>query len=148
MKRTLSEQPLAELIREISSRNFSGTLRLQHERAQVAVYFESGRLVFAASNLRAVRLQEYLRKLGLVSEKQLARLGKDLSDLDLASALCAEGVVARQQIDQMLGILVADVLRVALLWTIGTWDFEERARVGNSVEIVLDINNLLREAGQ
>src|SRR6266446_3359011 len=148
MKGTLSDQPLAELIREISSRNFSGTLRLEHERAQAAIYFESGRLIFAASNLRSLRLEEYLRKLGLVSAKELAPLGKDLSDLDMASALCTEGLVARQQIDEMLGILVADVLRVTLLWTTGVWDFDERARLGNPVEIVLDINNLLREAGQ
>jgi len=148
MKGTLSDQPLAELIREISARNFSGTLRLEHERAQVAVYFENGRLIFAASNLRSLRLQEYLRKLALISEKELARLGKDLSDLDLASALRTEGLVGRQQIEQIFGILVADVLRVALLWTIGTWDFDERARLSNPVEIVLDINNLLREAGQ
>jgi len=148
MKGTLSDQPLAELIREISSRNFSGTLRLEHERAQAAIYFESGRLIFAASNLRSLRLEEYLRKLGLVSAKELAPLGKDLSDLDMASALCTEGLVARQQIDEMLGILVADVLRVTLLWTTGAWDFDERARLGNPVEIVLDINNLLREAGQ
>src|SRR6202171_4191809 len=148
MKGTLSEQPLAELIREISSRSFSGTLRLEHERAQVAVYFESGRLIFAASNLRALRLEQYLRKLTLVSEKQLAQFGKDLSDIDLASAVCTEGLVARQQIDQILGILVADVLRVALLWTIGTWDFNERERLGSPVQIVLDIYTLIREAGQ
>ena len=60
MKGTLSDQPLAELIREISSRNFSGTLRLEYDRAQAAIYFESGRVIFAASNIRSLRLAEYL----------------------------------------------------------------------------------------
>jgi curved DNA-binding protein CbpA len=148
MKGTLSEQPLAELIREISSRNFSGTLRLERERAQAAVYFESGRVIFAASNVRSLRLQQYLRKHALVSEKDLAGLGNNLSDLDLAAAVCTAGLVRREQIDPLLAIMVADVLRVVLLWTIGSWDFDERARLGYPIEVTVDVNSLLREAGQ
>ena len=41
MKGTLTDQPLAELIREIVSKGFSGTLRLEHDRVQTAVYFEA-----------------------------------------------------------------------------------------------------------
>lgn len=147
MKGTLSEQPLAELIREIFSRNFSGTLRLEYDRAQAAVYFESGRLIFAASNIRSLRLTEYLHKRALVSEKELARLGKNLSDLDLAAAVCTSGLVTREQVDQLLAVMVADVLRVVLLWTTGSWDFNQRARLGYPIEVTVNINNLLREAG-
>jgi curved DNA-binding protein CbpA len=148
MKGTLNDQPLAELIREISSKKLSGSLRLEHERVRAAVYFESGRVIFAAANIRSLRLQEYLHKRALVSEKELARLGKDLSDLDLAAALCTGGLAERNQIDQLLAMMVADVLRVALLWTTGNWDFDERSRLGNPIEIEVDVNNLLREAGQ
>lgn len=147
MKGTLSEQPLAELIREISSRNFSGTLRLEYDRAQVAVYFENGRLIFAASNVRSLRLQEYLLRQALASEKELSRLG-NLSDLDLAAALCTAGAVTREQIDRLLAVMVGDVLRVALLWTTGTWDYNSRARLGYPIEVPVDVTRLLREAGQ
>ena len=146
MKGTLSEQPLAELIREIFSRNFSGTLRLERDRAQAAVYFDTGQVVFAASNVRSLRLTEYLHKHALVPEKELARLSK-LSDLDLAAAVCTSGLVTREQVDQLLAVMVADVLRVVLLWTTGTWDFNQRARLGYPIEVTVDINNLLREAG-
>jgi curved DNA-binding protein CbpA len=148
MKGTLSDQPLAELVREISSRNFSGTLRLERDRAQAAVYFESGRVIFSASNIRSLRLAEYLNKRALVSEKDLAGFGNRLSDLDLAAAVCTSGLVTREQVDQLLAVMVADVLRVALLWTTGTWEFNERARLGYPIEVTVDINNLLREAGQ
>ncbi len=148
MKGTLSDQPLAELIREISSRNFSGTLRLEYDRAQAAVYFEGGRVIFAASNIRSLRLAEYLKKRALVPEKETARLGKTLSDLDMAAAVCTSGLVTREQVDQLLAVMVADVLRVALLWTTGSWDFNQRARLGYPIEVTVDINNLLREAGQ
>jgi curved DNA-binding protein CbpA len=148
MKGTLSEHPLAELIREISSRNFSGTLRLERDRAQAAVYFEKGPVIFAASNVRSLRLQEHLCKRALISEKELARLGKNLSDLDLAAAVCTAGLVTRDQVDPLLAVMVADVLRVVLLWTTGSWEFNERARLGYPIEVTVDISKLLREAGQ
>lgn len=147
MKGTISEQPLAELIREISSRNFSGTLRLEHERAQVAVYFDNGRLIFAASNVRSLRLQEYVLKQNLAPKKELSQLG-NLSDLDLAAALCTAGTVTRELIDRLLAVMVGDVLRVALLWTTGTWDYNGRARLGCPIEVPVDVMRLLREAGQ
>ena len=147
MKGTLTEHPLAELIREISSRNFSGTLRLERDRVQAVVYFASGRLVFAASNVRSLRLQGYLRKNRLVPDKELAGLNK-LSDLDLAAAVCTSALVTREQVDHLLAVMVADVLRVLLLWTTGSWDFDSRARLGHPIEIAVDVNNLLREAGQ
>src|ERR1051325_1537685 len=148
MKGTLSDQPLAELIREITSRNFSGTLRLEYDRAQAAVYFEKGAVVFAASNLRTLRLHQYLSKQELVSQKEIDRLGDRLSDLDLATALCTAGLIRRDQADALLSVMVADVLRVALLWTTGSWDFNERARLGYPVSVNVEVNSLLREAGQ
>lgn len=147
MKGTLSEQPLAELIREISFRNFSGTLRLERDRTQAAVYFDNGRVIFAASNLRSLRLKEYLQKGALVSPKELAPLSKDLSDLDLAAAVCTSGLTTREQVDHLLAVMVADVLRVVLLWTNGSWDYNERARLGYPIEVTVDIKILLREAG-
>jgi curved DNA-binding protein CbpA len=146
MKGKLTDQPLAELIREISSKNLSGTLRLEHERARTAVYFEDGRVMYAASNVRTLRAREYLTSRGLVSENELARLGTNLSDLSLTNNLVANGTLSQEQIDGLLQMLVTDILRVSLLWTEGTWEFDDRARLDDRVNIRPDINNLLREA--
>ena len=146
MKGRLTDQPLAELIREIASKGLSGTLRLEHERAQAAVYFEDGQVVFAASNIRTLRLREYLTKRDLVSETELASLGNNLSDLGLAAALGANGLLRQEDINAVLATLVNDTLRVALLWTEGSWDFNERARLGDPVRVKVDTSKLLREA--
>jgi curved DNA-binding protein CbpA len=148
MKGTLTEQPLAELIREISSKGLSGTLRLERERAQKALYFESGKLIYAASNLRTLRLREYLNKRGVVAEKDRASLENNLSDLALAAALSAKGTLKQKEVDGLLAALVADLLRVTLLWTEGTWEFDDRARLDDSVRVQVDTANLLREAAQ
>jgi hypothetical protein len=147
MKGRLTDQPLAELIREIISKGLSGTLRLEHERAQAAVYFENGQVVFAASNIRTLRLREYLVKRDLVSEKEFENLG-NLSDLALAKALRANGTLRPEDIQTVLTTLVMDTLRVALLWTEGNWDFNERARLDDPVRVSLDTNSLLREAAR
>lgn len=146
MKGKLVDQPLAELIREMGAKGLSGTLRLEHERAQTAVYFENGRVIYAASNLRTLRLREYLIKRSVVSESVLERFANNLSDLDFAGALAANGTLRQKDIDALLAILVSDVLRVALLWTEGLWDFNQRARLVDSVNVNLDIPTLLREA--
>src|SRR5688572_25205620 len=146
MKGRLTDQPLAELIREIATKGLSGTLRLEQDRAQVAVYFEDGPVVFAASNVRALRLREYLTKRGLVSEKELASLGDNLSDLGLAAALSANGSLRQEDINAVLATLVNDTLRVALLWTEGSWEFNERARLDGPVRVRVDTSKLLREA--
>jgi curved DNA-binding protein CbpA len=146
MKGRLTDQPLAELIREISSKGLSGTLRLEHERAQTAVYFDKGEVIYAASNLRTLRLREYLSKRGIGSEKDAAILNNNLSDLDLAAALTASGTLKQKDVDTLLELLAGDVLRVALLWTEGSWDFNVLARLNSPVRVKVDTPNLLREA--
>ncbi|HYJ84574.1 MAG TPA: DUF4388 domain-containing protein [Pyrinomonadaceae bacterium] len=146
MKGKLTDQPLVELIREVSSKGLSGTLRLQQERAQSAVYFEEGRLVFAASNLRTLRLRAYLEKGNLVSQHELDSIGKNDADLRLASNLHSAGILSGEQVNTLLANVVGDVLRVVLLWQEGTWEFDERARINESFRVNVDVPNLLREA--
>ena len=148
MKGTLSAQPLAELIREISSKRLSGTLRLEHIRAKTAVYFEDGNVVYAASNLRTLRFREYLSTRGLLSDKESASLQNNLPDLELAAALSAAGKLRQTDVDGLLATLVGDILRVALLWTEGAWEFNERARLDDPVRVKIDIATLLRETAQ
>jgi curved DNA-binding protein CbpA len=144
----LREQPLAELIREIRSKGLSGALRLEHERLQTAVYFDKGQLIYAAANLRTLRLREYVSKRGLVSEAELTRLAGNLPDLDLAAALTARGTLRQKDVEALLAILVSDVLRVSLLWMEGSWDFNARARLAEPIRLNVDTGTLLREAAQ
>jgi curved DNA-binding protein CbpA len=146
MKGKLTDQPLAELIREISSKRLSGTLRLEFEQAKTAVYFDGGQVIYAAANIRSLRLREYLSKRHVVPQTELANLNTNLSDLALAAALRASGKLQQPQIDGLLVTLVADVLRVAMLWTEGSWEFDERSRLAEAVRVSVDKVDLLREA--
>src|SRR6185503_16857274 len=123
MNGQLSEQPLAELIREISSKSLSGRLRLEHERVHAVAYFEEGKLLYAASNLRTLRIREYLKEAEFISEQDLARFDERISDTDLIKMLCSQKLLSPSVAEQIQTRAAADVLRLALLWTEGAWEF-------------------------
>ncbi len=148
MNGQLSEQPLAELIREISAKSLSGRLRLEHERVHAVAYFEEGELLYAASNLRTLRVREYLTKAEVISDQDLARFDERISDTDLIKVLGSQKLLSAAVAEQIQTRLVVDVLRVALLWTEGAWEFESRSRLSEQFDLKIDIDALLLEAAR
>jgi curved DNA-binding protein CbpA len=147
MQGQLSENPAAELIREIAETQRSGALRLARERAKAVVYFEAGQLVLASSNLRAHRLREILKRRGFSA----ARLGESAgqsSDDQLALALIHGGGLTPETLARIRADQVVEVLRVVLLWTEGTWEFDPRVRLAEGTRVQIDLNHLLLECGR
>jgi curved DNA-binding protein CbpA len=147
MQGKLVEHPLAELIREITTAGLSGALRLSRERAKAAIYFEDGRLVFATSNLRVHRLREILKRSG-ISDKQLAELPLKASDQELADSLLHTGRVSKDALATIRSNQVSDVLRLTLLWTDGTWEFDSRVRLADEIRVQIEVNRLLLECAR
>jgi curved DNA-binding protein CbpA len=147
MNGQLSQQPPAELIREISAKSLSGKLQLEHERIKVVIYFAEGDLVYAASNLRALRLREYLRKNGM-ADAVMDRYGERRPDLELANSLLKDNLVSPASIEQLQTKQVTDALRLGLSWAEGTWDFDERARLDEAPKLDLDLVSLLLDTGR
>lgn len=143
----LSEQPLAELINEISAKSLAGKLQLEYDRIKVVIYFDNGELLYAAANLRTLRLREYLLKAG-INEAALARYGERRADLDLAKALLKDHLLTPASAEQIQTKQITDVLRVALLWTEGAWEFDERARLDEPMTLKIDLRSLLLETGR
>ncbi len=148
MNGQLGEQPLAELIREISSKSLGGRLRLEHERVKVVVYFDNGNCVYAASNVRTLRLREYLLKSNCVSEQDLKQFNERVSDFDLVKVLCAQNLLTTRVAEQIQTRQVFEILRLALSWTEGIWDFDPRSRLNEQLNLEIDTRSLLLEAGR
>ena len=143
----LNEHPLGELIREIAAAGLSGALRLARERAKVAIYFRDGALVFAASNLRAHRLREVVKQGGL-DDAQMSDLPATMPDDELARALIQSGRVTAETLVMIRSKQLSDVLRLTLLWTAGTWEFDPRVRVADDVRVSVDVKRLLLECAR
>lgn len=145
----LELHPLAELIRETVAEKLSGSLRLEQERIKTAIYLEGGNLVYATSNLRPHRLAEYLRRWRVITEAQFAALPEGgRNDSETGRALVEQKVLTKEALDELRARLVADVLRPALLWTEGKWDFDARVRLTGEVRTSIELPELLMEAAR
>jgi len=147
MNGQLSERPLAELVYEISAQSLAGRLQLQHDRAKAVLYFDSGELAYAASNLRGLRVREYLLKAG-IAEGALARYDERQPDLELVKALCAGQILSPAHAQQIQAKQVTDIARLALSWFEGTFEFDPRSRLNDSPKLELDTNSLLLDAAR
>jgi len=148
MKGLLSEQPFAELIREISMKSLGGRMRLEHERVKVVAYFDNGNCVYAASNVRSLRLRDYLQKSNLVSDRDLKQFNDRVSDFDLLKVLCAQNLLSPSAAEQVQAKQVSDILRLSLLWTEGTWEFDSKSRLNEQLNLKIDAGSLLLDAAR
>lgn len=147
MQGQIAEHPLAEIIREINQAGLSGAVRLSRENARVVVYFDDGEMVFAVSNLRAHRLREVLKRNG-ITESELADYPATMADEELAKKLQENGKLAKGNLNSTLSRQASDVLRVALLWTEGTWQFDNRVRIPDEARVRVDTSRLLLECAR
>lgn len=130
MNGRLSDQPLTELVQEISDARLSGALRLARERAKAAVYFDGGRIAAALSNLRAFRIVEVLRRGGAADPSRLyAVAGEGTSDEQAGLLLLRAGVIDEAGLRRAQERQSKEVLFELLRWTDGEWSFDPRVRL-------------------
>jgi curved DNA-binding protein CbpA len=149
MNGRLSEQPLAELLREIAAAALSGALRLARERVKAVVYAQGGEVVHARSNLRGHRLVECARRAGLVDEAKLAAAVTEMmSDEEAGGALLKSGALDAAGVARLRAQQARDVLRSLLVWTDGEWEFDPRARLAQDSRARVGLRQLLLEGAR
>ena len=148
MNGQLSEHPLVELIRESLEKKLSGKLQLQKDKVVVVVYFQSGALTYAACNVKTFRLSEYLIKLNVATAEELSNYGTQLKDSELLKTLTQEKRLSEAQSEQLQTRQITDVLRLALLWAEGRWEFNNRSHLNEEIKLNLDLPSLLFETAR
>jgi DnaJ-domain-containing protein 1 len=145
----LRDHPLVELIHEISDARLSGALRLAFERVKAVVYFDAGRVVAAASNLRALRLTEILLKGGVVEAPTLfAVAGEGASDEQAAATLLGAGLIEESALRRARERQTTEVLRDALRRQEGEWSFDPRVRLAAGRHARANVAQLLVECAR
>jgi DnaJ-domain-containing protein 1 len=149
MNGRLSDHPLAELVREISDARLSGALRLEHERAKAAVYFDGGQIAAAVANARALRLVEVLRRSGVVDPQKLyAAVGEGMSDERAGAALLQSGLLDESGLRRLQERQSKEVLGEVLRWADGEWSFDPRVRLAGAYTARTDVSGLLAESAR
>jgi curved DNA-binding protein CbpA len=142
------QYPLAELIRETAAAGLSGAFRLTRERVKSVIYFDSGELIFAVSNIRRHRLVECARQWNFVSAEAMEKVDASGSDVQVGAALVAAGALTEESLSELFSRQATDVLRPLYLWTDGSWSFDPRVRLVEDVRAQVSVLDLAIESAR
>ncbi|NNB88009.1 response regulator [Corallococcus exiguus] len=102
-----------------------GELKLRQGTVLKVVYFEAGRVVYAASNLAPERFGRFCLRKGALTEAQLAEAAGYAREHSLRTgdALLKRGLLSPKQRRQLLEEQVKDILWSTFAWTEGGYGF-------------------------
>ena len=126
----IARSPIAETVRKLSVERRSGDLQVRSGRMVKITFFDHGRLVFAASNLRRDRLGEALVADGRITQHDFDRVSA-LMRADrgrrFGEALVQAGVMDRYEVGTAVARQVRRLALSLFELTDGAAVFEERA---------------------
>jgi tetratricopeptide (TPR) repeat protein len=125
----LAATPIAEPLRQLSIERRSGDLQVQSGRAVKTIFFDGGRAIFAASNLKKDRLGESLVAQGRITAEEYRQAEAYLKNdrkLRIGDALVGTGLVQKGEIGRLVARQVNRILLSTFAFSDGLASFEER----------------------
>jgi tetratricopeptide (TPR) repeat protein len=125
----LATTPIALTLRRLSAERRSGDLQVRSGKIVKTVFFDHGRLVFAASNLKKDRLGEALVALGRITDEEFNRVSalmKGDRKRRFGEALVAAGVMDKNEVGGSVARQVRRIVLSLFELTDGAAVFEER----------------------
>lgn len=140
---TLSLNPFAELVIEIQQAGLDGSLRLNSGNQKAMVYFRDGRIVYAVSNSKSLRLFNFLLRANRIDAKTIGKHPNFANDVEFASALIAAGTLSKEVIDEAFTSQMNDILVEVLTWPDGEWRFDPLIRARDELQYPIDCQGIL-----
>lgn len=125
----LSHTPFAVTLWRLASERKSGDLQVRAGKVVKTVFFDHGRIVFAASNLRKDRLGEALVAVGRITQDDFNRatsLFKDKKRPRIGDALIEAGILQKQELGRSVARQVERIVLSLFAFEDGVAAFEER----------------------
>ena len=125
----LAVTPISETIYRLAAERRSGDLQVSFGPIAKVVYFDHGRIVFAASNLKEDRLGEALVELGQITDDDFVRasgLMKADRSLRFGDALVQAGVMDKNAVGTSVAKQVTKIVLSLFRLDGGSSTFEER----------------------
>ena len=125
----LALQPISETLRKLSAQRASGDLQIRSGKAIKTVFFDHGRIVFAASNLKKDRLGEALVGLGRITDEQFeaaSALVRADRKRRFGEALVQAGVLDKGELGRSVAKQVNQIVVSLFSMAEGVAAFEER----------------------
>jgi tetratricopeptide (TPR) repeat protein len=129
MLNDISRVPVSETLRRLSAERRSGDLEVRSGKIVKTIFFDHGRIVFAASNMKKDRLGEALVALGRITDDEYARasaLMKQDRKKRFGEALVGAGVMDRKEVGRSVSRQVKQIVVSLFELREGAASFEER----------------------
>ena len=140
---TFADHPFAELLVEIAQAKFSGALRIANDKQKAVIYFRTGEVVYAATNVKSLRLFNLLLRRARIDTKTISRFPNFANDLEFGASLVAGGLVEKRVIDEVILEQISSILVEALQWEDGEWNFSPLVRIREELAYPIDLRQIL-----
>jgi len=125
----LGSTPIAETLRALAGSRSSGDLQVQSGKTVKTIFFDHGRIVFAASNLKKDRLGEALVALGRITDEQFSQASALLGGerkRRFGEALVHSGIMDKTELGRSVARQVNRIVLSVFPFSEGVATFDER----------------------
>ncbi len=135
------------LLNDLHRQGATGSLKVEGENHQKALYFRSGRILFGSSNDPKDQLGAILIESGKITETQLEDVNKKVGPGNpLAKALADSGIVSQRELSDAARAKVERILSDVLSYTSGSYEFEDGVLPKGAVDLKLAPERLFMAA--
>jgi serine/threonine protein kinase/curved DNA-binding protein CbpA len=122
----LNETTAAELIREVYSSRNTGILHFRNDEIAKRIYFKTGNVVFANSDLNDDRLGEFLIRTGEIDRDAFDRATEKMQKTGrrFGTTLTELGIVAADKLTALVRRQVEEIIYSVFSWEKGAYGFE------------------------
>jgi tetratricopeptide (TPR) repeat protein len=125
----LGSTPIAETLRALAGSRSSGDLQVQSGKTVKTIFYDHGRIVFAASNLKKDRLGEALVALGRITDEQFSQASALLGGerkRRFGEALVHSGIMDKAELGHSVARQVNRIVLSVFPFDEGVATFDER----------------------
>jgi curved DNA-binding protein CbpA len=140
---SLTNNPLAELLVEISQADLSGSIRLANRERKMVIYIQNGDLVHAVSNQREHRLFNIGLERKKFTKELLSKHPNFANDIEFAAALKKSGELSDKELNDLAIIQIEQIMIDSLSWTSGEWTYSPHSRLRADLVHEIDLQKLL-----
>ena len=131
IKGSLTEASLPDVLQLLAMGKKTGCLSVTHRNNFGSIYFDKGKICYAAIVNRRDRLGDILVKAGTITSRQLdeaiAAQGKH-RDKRLGEIMTDLGILSREQLHQQIRIQIEEAVYFLFTWAEGSFNFEPDIR--------------------
>jgi len=127
IKGSLREASLTDVLQLLAMGQKTGCLSVAHRSNFGSIYFDKGRICYAAIVNRRDRLGDILVKSGRLRPEQLDEaiaLQARTPDMRLGDLLVAHGMLSREALHDQIRVQIEEAVYFLFTWTQGTFNFE------------------------